>query len=70
MGGCFASKAVIEVKVPVVPNNLEHFHPLYELKQNLLKKMNMTDDHFFKVMLTFRFKNTLRLTDELKYNIK
>jgi hypothetical protein len=32
--------------------------------------MGMNDDHFFNVMVTFRFKNMLRTTDEIKYNIK
>jgi len=46
------------------------YKPLFMLKQDLLTKLNMPEDHFYKIFVTYRFKNSIRLSDEVKYNIK
>ena len=70
MGGCFQSKAVITSAYVDDLSLFTKYKPLFMLKQDLLTKLNMPDDHYFKIFITYRFKNSARLSNELKYNIK
>lgn len=40
------------------------------LKQDLMTRLKMPDEHYYKIFITYRFKNSTRLSNELKYNIK
>ena len=39
---------------------------MFDLKKELLETLNMTDDHFYQVFCTFRFRGSMRANEEFK----
>ena len=70
MGNIFPAKPENNTEQDNTQTKLDQYVPLYILKKNLMEELNIDDEHFFKVFVTYRFKNSNRNTDEIAYNIK
>ena len=40
------------------------YKPLYTLKKGLLEALNMSDDHFYQVFCTYRFRGSMRKSED------
>ena len=69
MGVCLSLKKDNQGRLNNEQEQIAQYVPLYTLKRNLLGELNMTDDHFFQSFVTYRFKNSLRKSPEVKINI-
>ena len=70
MGACFSTKNHIAARFvkeqEMMIQKISGFKPLFTLKQELLQKLNITDEHFFSVFCTYRFKHSVRADHEFQ----
>ena len=70
MGACFSVKSNAEGQITAEQEKMLQFKPLFTLKQQLLERFNMTDDHHFSVFCTIRFRNSVRSNKTFLENIE
>lgn len=47
----------------------KEYFPIFMLKQELLEKIDLTDENPFKIFCTWRFNNSIRRTEIFKRNL-
>ena len=57
MGGCFSIKQDPNSGKAQESDALIVYQPLFQLKCQLLEKLNLDDDHYFAPFVAYRFKN-------------
>ena len=69
MGVCLSVKKDNRGLTNIDPEQIAQYVPLYTLKRNLLNELCMSDDHFYQSFITYRFRNSLRKSTEVKQNV-
>ena len=46
----------------------KEYYPLFMLKQELMEKMDFSEDHAYKIFCTWRFRNSVRKEEVFKKN--
>jgi len=70
MGVCLSVKKDNQSRLTDDKETIAQYVPLFTLKQNLLRDLNMSDDHFYQSFITYRFKNSLRKSSEVRTNVE
>jgi hypothetical protein len=70
MGACFGAKPTLDASTTENLDNVALYKPLFSLKKNLLKSLNMDDEHFYAVFCTYRFLTSTRRDMEFRENIR
>lgn len=60
MGTCAMGKPETKSEDGSCTECIREYFPLYMLKQELMYKIDLTDDHAYKIFCTWRFKNSVR----------
>ena len=60
MQTCLSVKGGAKRPSPAEEEMILQYKPLFELKRDLLSRLNITDGHFFSVFCTMRFRNSVR----------
>ena len=70
MGVCLSVKKDNSNRLNDDKEAIVQYVPLFTLKQNLLRELNISDDHFYQSFITYRFKNSLRKSDGVRKNVE
>ena len=70
MGACCSTETDVKSMKENEEEQMVNYMPLLTLKRQLMNKLGITDDHFYQIFITYRFKNSIRRSEQFEKNIQ